>query len=133
LGREDGHGDSSRQSSDDRVWHIFDVGPQADQSKADKNDAGHKSSHQHPLKTMAEHNVVQDHDQCAGRPSNPNTGASQQRNEKTGHDGGKNSPFRSDVDPDGDGHGSQEGDHAHRHSGEQVFAEKTEEYPSSRH
>ncbi len=86
LGGEDRNGDAGGEADDDRVGDVFDEGAEAEETKADEDEAGHDGRHQEAVIALAVDDVEDDDDEGRGRAADLEAAAAESGDDEAGDD-----------------------------------------------
>ena len=121
LRGKDGEGDTGGKAHHDGIRDVFNNGTQVQDAHQDEEGTGHESSDHEAAHAILLDDSVNDHNEGAGGATDLHLAATEERNEETGHDGGKNTGLRRGAGSDTECDGQRKGYDAHNDTGQKVL------------
>ena len=110
---EDGHGNTARKSHHDGVGNILDDGAQLQQTEQQQEHASHDGGYHQSLYAILLYDAVDDDNEGAGWSAYLHLAAAEQRDDKSGDDGGDDAFLRGYAGGDAECDGKRQGDNTY--------------------
>ena len=109
LSGEDGYGDTTGKSHNDRVRDVLDDGSKTEKSEENQEQTSHQCRYRQTFHTIFLDNAIDDNDECSRRTTNLHFASTEDGDDETCYNGGDDTLFRGHARSDTECDGQRQG------------------------